>query len=266
MREQPTRASRTVTAAVPALAAVVVAFGVGGVGAARAQSPAVRVPPDAPTTTLAGQVELARLVDTAAQRLHVNMEYDAASLKGQVTLRLEGGLSDDELWQLVNRVLAARGFTTVRQATSPGSPPSYSVVKLADAPAAAGMVLPAEGVGPPGPGAGGAEGAEGGAGGPLAGYRTVVVSARNRSARDLVDQIGRGLGGGRSAGPGAGNATALGDSGLIVISDLSPRVEPPAAGPLPGRVAGPLARVDAHAHRPRADHRRRGAVVIILVC
>lgn len=178
--------------------------------------PSARAQP--PTTTLAGQVELARLVDTAAQRLHVNMEYDAASLKGQVTLRLEGGLSDDELWQLVNRVLAARGFTTV---TSPGSPPSYTVVKLADAPAAAGMALPAEGVGPPAPGAGGA-------GGPLAGYRTVVVRAHNRTARDLVDQIGRGLGGGsggRGAGPGAGNATALGDSGLIVISDLSPRVE-----------------------------------------
>ncbi len=174
-----------------------------------------------PTTTLAGQVDLARLVDTAAQRLHVNIEYDAASLKGQVTLRLEGGLSDEELWQLVNRVLAARGFTTVRQPSSPGSPPAYSVVKLADAPAAAGMVLPVEGGGPPEPGAGGA-------GGPPAGFQTVVVRAHNRSARDLVDQVGRGLGGasgGRGGGPGAGNVAALGDSGLIVISDLSPKVE-----------------------------------------
>lgn len=37
-----------------------------------------------PASTLAGQVELPRLVDTAAQRL-------------------EGGLSDEELWQLANR-------------------------------------------------------------------------------------------------------------------------------------------------------------------
>lgn len=107
------------------------------------------------TSTLAGQVDLPRLVDAAAQRLRVNIEYDASALKGQVTLRLEGGLSDEELWQLVNRVLAARGFTTVRQSSAAGSPPAYSVVKLSDAPAVAGLTLAPEGSGPAAPGSGG---------------------------------------------------------------------------------------------------------------
>src|SRR5947207_3725220 len=58
---------------------------------------------------LAGQVELARLVDLAAQRLHLSVDYDAAVLKGAMTLRLDGTLSDTELWTLVNRLLAVRG-------------------------------------------------------------------------------------------------------------------------------------------------------------
>ncbi len=78
----------------------------------------------------AGQVELARLVDLAAQRLSLNIEYDAAVLRGNATLRLDAGLSDDELWTLTGRVLASRGFTTVR---APGEA-AYSVVRLADAP------------------------------------------------------------------------------------------------------------------------------------
>src|SRR5678816_3218239 len=67
-------------------------------------------------TALAGQIELVRLVDLASQRLKLNLDYDAAALKaaGVITLRLEAGLSDKELWLLTNRVLALRGFTTVR--------------------------------------------------------------------------------------------------------------------------------------------------------
>src|SRR5690606_40202867 len=36
----------------------------------------------------AGQIELARLVDLAAQELGLSVEYDAAALKGSATLRL----------------------------------------------------------------------------------------------------------------------------------------------------------------------------------
>src|SRR5690606_18549806 len=73
---------------------------------------------------------LARLVDLAAQELGLSVEYDAGALKGTATLRLDAGLSGDELWLLVNRVLAARGFTTVRMAGDA----AYSVVRLSDAP------------------------------------------------------------------------------------------------------------------------------------
>src|SRR5688572_22667472 len=66
----------------------------------------------APQLTLTDQLELARLVDMAAQRLKVNIEYDAALLKGTVTLRLGAGVTDAELWELTNRLLATRGFTT----------------------------------------------------------------------------------------------------------------------------------------------------------
>ena len=58
------------------------------------------------TTQLSGQVELPRLVDLCAQRLGLNIEYDAGALRGSVTLRLGAGVSDEELWLLTNRVLA----------------------------------------------------------------------------------------------------------------------------------------------------------------
>ncbi len=63
---------------------------------------------------LSGQMELARLVDVAAVRMGVNVQYDAAALKGTVTLRMEGGVGDEKLWWLLNRVLFERGLTTVR--------------------------------------------------------------------------------------------------------------------------------------------------------
>ncbi len=66
-----------------------------------------------PESLLSGQMELARLVDVAAARLRVNVQYDATVLKGTATLRMEGGVTDEELWLLVNRVLFERGFTTV---------------------------------------------------------------------------------------------------------------------------------------------------------
>src|SRR5262245_38103854 len=75
---------------------------------------------------LSEQMELARLVDIAAQRLKVNIEYDATLLKGSVTLRLGAGISDAELWDLTNRLLAARGFTTVMP---PGRDGVLSVVR-----------------------------------------------------------------------------------------------------------------------------------------
>lgn len=83
-----------------------------------------------PRISPSDQMEIARLVDLCAKRLKLNIDYDSAVLKGLVTLRLEAALTDEEIWLLTNRLLAARGFTTLR---APGDAGGFSVVKLADA-------------------------------------------------------------------------------------------------------------------------------------
>jgi type II secretory pathway component GspD/PulD (secretin) len=150
---------------------------------------------------LAGQVEVARLVDLSAQRLKLNIEYDANALKaaGQVTLRLDAGLSDEELWDLTNRVLIARGFATVRV---PGKA-AYTVVKLADAPAIAGSNEPAPGD-------------------YVAGYRTAVVRAKHRTGKELVESVTKIL---SKTGSSAIVLKEGGEGALIVLSDASTRVD-----------------------------------------
>lgn len=163
--------------------------------------------------TLGDQIELARLVDIAAQRLKVNIEYDAALLKGTVTLRLGAGVTDDELWDLTNRLLAARGFTTVRP---PGREGVLSVVKLE---AAAGLSKltgfapppPPDVVPPTAPPAAANAG-------PDAGFGSVVYRLKHRTAKDLTDAVKQVV-----SKPG-GNVGTLGDS-LLLITDLTPRIE-----------------------------------------
>ncbi len=152
---------------------------------------------DDPRLTLAGQVELPRLVDLAARRLRLSIDYDAQVLKGTVTLRLDETLDDAELWVLVNRVLAARGFTTVRV---PGEG-AYSVVRLADAPGLAPVVD------------GGPEPPD-----PAPGFRAAVVRVRHRPARELVEPLSKVL-----SRP-SGSVAAL-DESLLLLADLAPRVE-----------------------------------------
>ncbi len=149
-------------------------------------------------TTLAGQLELARLVDIASQRLKLNVEYDASALKGVVTLRLDAGIGDDELWLLVNRVLAARGFTTVRM---PGER-AYSVVKLADAASLATVASER------------APGDE-----PAPGFMVTAVRVQHRHAKDLVEPLSKVL------SKPSGSVAVLGDGGLLLLADVSSRVE-----------------------------------------
>ncbi len=216
-----------------------------------ASAAVVQPEPTEPATTITptGQLELARLVDLAASRAGVDIEYDSASLKGTATLRVSEGLSDTELWDLMNRVLASRGFTTVLQPTgtlnnlsvpgSRGSRPSMSVVKVADAAAAVAV-----------------SGLEAGDGATVQeserrfapGFVAQVVRVRHRSPRTLLEPVRLvlskqgasvavlGDAAGRSAITGdpkpaaaegttaeAGNEnTAAG--GLLLITDLTPRV------------------------------------------
>ncbi|MDX2116858.1 MAG: secretin N-terminal domain-containing protein, partial [Planctomycetota bacterium] len=85
--------------------------------------------------TIASQIELPRLVDLAAARLTVKIEYDPAVLKGSVALRGLDAMDGEQLWYLTNQLLAARGFTTVK----PPGATAFSVVRLQDAAALAGL-------------------------------------------------------------------------------------------------------------------------------
>lgn len=155
-------------------------------------------PQPAPELLLTEQIELARLVDIAAQRLKVNIEYDAALVKGAVTLRLGAGISDAELWDLTNRILAARGFTTVRP---PGRDGVLSVVKLD---AAAGLTRINSGNAAPAA--------------PEAGFSSVAYRLKHRSAKELTETLKQVL------SKPAGSVGSLGDD-VLLITDLTPRVE-----------------------------------------
>ncbi len=155
--------------------------------------------PGTPTLSLSGQNELAGLVALAGQRLHLNVDYDASAVKAAVTLRLEGPVSDQDLWLLVNRLLASRGFTTVRASGQA----AFSVVKLSDAPA---LARPEPVGASPEPG-------------PQPGFHAVTVRLEHRSAKDAIDAVSKAL------SKPAGTVTPLGDSGSILIADLTDRLD-----------------------------------------
>ncbi len=69
---------------------------------------------DPARTQISENVDLPRLVDLCAQRLGLNIQYDPNVLKGALTLRLGAGVTDQELWALTNRLLAARELTTIQ--------------------------------------------------------------------------------------------------------------------------------------------------------
>ena len=151
-----------------------------------------------PRTALAGEVELARLVDLCAQRLGLKIEYDVRTLQGQkVTLRLGEPVTDDELWALTNQLLATRGLTSVQP---PGQEQVLSIVKLTDA---ASLARVEQVVGPK----------------TLAGFANVVVQVEHRSAKDVIEAMKPLL-----SKPG-GTMTALGDDGRILLSALRPRID-----------------------------------------
>lgn len=154
-----------------------------------------------------GQMDVVRLVDLAAQRLKLNVDYDATALKaaGQVALRLDSAMTDQELWTLTNRILIARGFVTVRV----GGTSAYSVVKIADAPAMAGIANSIT------------EEAAAATAGPMPGYRVQAVHLRHRSGKDMVEAVAKVL-----SKPG-GAAVVIKESpeSVILISDVSSRVD-----------------------------------------
>ena len=118
----PTNASRPVLVVVRSSLAGVLAF----TCATFTAQPEDRAPDRLP---VASQIELPRLIDLAAARLTVKIEYDPAVLKGSVALRGLDAMDGGQLWDLTNQLLAARGFTTVK----PPGATAFSVVRLQDA-------------------------------------------------------------------------------------------------------------------------------------
>jgi len=207
------------------------------------------------TLALSDHVDLARLVDLCAQRLGVSIDYDPKVLTGSATLRALAGVSDAETWSLTNQLLAGRGFTTVQ----PSSGQGLSVVRIEQA---AGLAR-VEDLTAPRAAEDDAERAKPFASPAPPGYRTVMVRVVHRPAKDILDGIkavlskagsaasevpGSGSGGGvgtpttatatgptlpTSAGSGAGaiaggagtGHTPVGAGGLMLISDLSPRID-----------------------------------------
>ncbi|MBX3408186.1 MAG: type II secretion system protein GspD [Phycisphaeraceae bacterium] len=78
-----------------------------------------------------GQIELSRLVDLASQKLNLRITYDESALRAKVTLRLPSGVSDAELWELTNRLLAEQGLVTARLGGR--GDPALAVIKIASA-------------------------------------------------------------------------------------------------------------------------------------
>lgn len=108
------------------------------VAAASFAGPAVASQPETAHRTESGEIqlqsgsiELARLVDLASQRLGVRLTYEEQTLKSTVTLRLPKALTDRELWDLTNRLLAEQGLVTAR--IGGVGDPAYSVVKIPSA-------------------------------------------------------------------------------------------------------------------------------------
>jgi type II secretory pathway component GspD/PulD (secretin) len=144
---------------------------------------------------LAEQVDLARLLDLCASRLHLNLEYDPATVKGAITFRFPTAIPDQDLWTLTNRLLAAHGFTTVQMAGEK----TLSVVKLAEA-------------------AGVARIEDGDPAASTAGFVRVVRRAQNRPSKELLAPLQLVL-----SKPG-GSATQAEGSDLLVVADLKPQL------------------------------------------
>lgn len=163
---------------------------------------------------LSGRIDVARLVDLAAEQTGVRVEYDPDAIRGVVTLRDRAGLDPAELWQLKAEVLAARGLTTVRRPSG-----VFAVVRLQEADAAS---LPIDGL----------------PDGPTPGFVSIVREARDRDAAFLVAAAGE------TANKQNGSIKRLGDSGLIVLSGLAERV---------AVVERLLDRLDRPGEEPRAE-------------
>ena len=146
---------------------------------------------------LAGQIELARLVDLCSERLGLTIEYDPTLLRGTVTLRLDRPIKDARLWPLTNRLLLARGLVSLRMEGADGA---LSIVRLSEARDRVRL----EWEGEPLTGA-------------QAGYRAVVLSLVHRPASVIAEAIGPLV-------SKHGRIEALAEDSMLLIAETSMRL------------------------------------------
>lgn len=159
------------------------------------------------TVIPSGEIPLARLVDMAAQRLQVNIEYDPSLLRGTVTIRVHVPLDDASLWNLTNRLLAREGLTTVALDSADVAARSFAVAKISDAASVAGRDVSMTAENDPGP--------------VRPGFRTVVIQPDHVRVEYLESALQTLL----SKQQGSGQVARLGDAELLIVSDLAPRVD-----------------------------------------
>jgi type II secretory pathway component GspD/PulD (secretin) len=154
---------------------------------------------------LAGQVELQHLLELAAGRLGLSIQYDRAALQGATTtLRIGAGISDEQLWALTNQLLASHGLTTIHAAgavaVAPSKPAVFQIVKLPDAAALARLdsELPRF---------------------PAPGFTTLRVLIQNRPLKDVTEAAKLLI------SKPAGAIQEVPGDGSIIVSDLRPRLE-----------------------------------------
>lgn len=159
---------------------------------------------------LPSSVDLPRLLDLAADRLGLRLQYDPALLKGPpITLRMSGaGVSNAELWSLVQELLASQGLTTVNA----GASGVLRVIKRADAADAAAIDAP-----PTPPNDAFSPFTSPAAATP--GFRSVLIRPQHISPKDLAETVKPLL------SRQGGSAAVLGTSGLVLISDTSSSIE-----------------------------------------
>lgn len=213
------------------------------------ENPPTPVTAASDTIELASPIDLKRLVDLAAERSGVRIEYDPGVLSGSVTLRIgnraisehatkmgdgiggeegqphqgsgKAALRADELWDVVNQLLAGRGFTVVQvpdrdsSRGESGQPeeksggirqPLYRVVRLAEASAGARLE--------PGIGSEAVSKVSN-----TAGFASVLVRLKHVAARDALEAVKAVL------TKQGSQVSPIGEGGLLLISDIAPRLQ-----------------------------------------
>jgi type II secretory pathway component GspD/PulD (secretin) len=153
-------------------------------------------------TSLPSQIEAARLIDLCAERLKLRISYDEASLKSKVNIRQPAPMSDADLWQFTNRVLAEQGTTTIRAAGDD----TIAVVKLANAP----QMARVESL---------ADIRASAAGKPVPGFRRVLVPLQRASSKDAVAVVQMVL------SKPAGVVAESEQAGFLIVADLTPSLD-----------------------------------------